>query len=268
MTHTSCAEPAMSGVGGRSPGDTVPSGRALGHAPVRFGLCLVVGWLCCRNALPAGVPAVSVEPGNTIEQVEEKLGTPQGMFKVGRLTTYYYERGMVDFVDGVVVKTDVVSLEDMLRRRRERERAEKEAARQAEIARSQAISKGSAELEKALSDRDLAAKSPEGRVAFWEAFAKAYPYTDVSKPLAKAKAAVEAAKQDREGQALMATSKKRVGEIETRLKQLDADYAVSLANWKRNEIDAERAKLKDEMQVLVSRMADMMTGGTAATNAP
>jgi len=35
---------------------------------------------------------------------------------------------------------------------------------------------------------------------------------------------------------------------------LDADYAASLANWKRNEIDVERAKLKQELADDLSRL--------------
>ena len=66
--------------------------------------------------------------------------------------------------------------------------------------------------------------------------------------------------QKQDNDALLASLQKRLGEIQARLKQLDADYAVSLANWKRNEIDTERAKLKDEQQGLVSRMAEMMGG--------
>ena len=229
---------------------------------------LAMGLLWCGAGLCAGAGSDKVELGDTVGQVVAILGPPQGTFKVGHVMTYYYERGMIDFRDGVVVRADVLSLEQVRQRRRENEQAEKEAARQAALERERLIAKGRAELERALGDPQLATRSPEARLAFWEAFSNNYPNTDISRQLTEAKAAAETAKQNQENVALLASLQKRLGEIQARLEQLDADYAASLANWKRNEIDAERAKLNDERQSLMSRLTEMLGGGTAETQAP
>lgn len=64
----------------------------------------------------------------------------------------------------------------------------------------------------------------------------------------------------------MMTLKVRVVEIQARFKQLDADYAASLANWKRNEITAERAKLTLELNADQNRMSEVEGPAPAAEN--
>jgi hypothetical protein len=199
-----------------------------------------------------GVPVV--KKGDTVELVLKTLGKPKGVVSGGRLSTYYYEQGTVDFVDGRVNKAFLISKDEARERTAQRELAERQHREQLEAGQKRLIEAGKAELARTLEDKAFAARPASERLAYWTEFAKRYPSTDVSAQLAKAAEAGQAEQQDRDREAELVAMNKRVGEIQERFVQLDADYAASLANWKRAEIDAERAKLKDELAAIATRV--------------
>lgn len=216
----------------------------------------VTGLFLGMAALAEG-ESPDVRPGDTLESVVQKLGKPQGVISGGRRSTYYYQQGTVDFVTGRVERAMLVSVEEGRERAARREREEQLRIQAAASERARLTEAGSAALARAQEDKSLAARPATERVEFWKDFAKRYPYTDVTVPSAQAAEAAKVEQKDRDQAAELVTLNKRVGEIQERFGQLDADYAASLANWKRNEIDAERAKLKDELAAIATRLRDL-----------
>lgn len=233
------------------------------HSPVGLALMLVlapVGATRAANDVPAATP------GDTTTEVIAKLGKPQGSMSRGRYTTFYYDRGLVHFVNGRVQTAFLVSPEEAERHKEERAKAEAAAREQNEAQRQRLTEEGRAALVQSESDKTLAAKSAAERLAYWQDFARRYPYTDVSGQIAKAQGNVESdVNQQRQSIEIQAL-KERIAAIQTRFIQLDADYAASLANWKRNEIDAERVKLKAEQDAALIRIVTLQGQSQGATS--
>ena len=224
----------------------------------------VVVLLCIAGTLCAAAPQVN--KGDTIAQVTEKIGPPQGILKQGNYVTYYYERGFVDFLDGRVRRTDLVSPEEAERIKLERARAEEEARRQAEATRQRLTQEGQLELSKRLADKEFIVRPASERLAYWQEFSKRYPYTDVSSLTAGAEADVAVAQQRRSRTEELAALAARVAAIQKRFGELDTEYAASLANWKRNEISTERTNLTRELEADLNRVREL-EGGQPSTNA-
>jgi FixJ family two-component response regulator len=214
---------------------------------------MVAGVLAGAGAVRAG-DAADVKLGDGIAQVVETLGVPQGKLKTGNKTTYYYEQGMVDFVDGRVVKSGLLSPREAAAAQAQREQEEAERHARSAAGRQRLTEAGASELQRLLGDRELASRSGADRVAFWKDFAVRYPYTDVSRPLSEATAAADKEAADKAKTEKVEAIRKRFQEIADRNKQLDADYAASLANWKRNEIEAERRQLREERAQLAEAL--------------
>jgi ABC-type uncharacterized transport system YnjBCD substrate-binding protein len=109
-----------------------------------------------------------------------------------------------------------------------------------------------------LGDKAFTNSPPGVQLAYWEDFQKQYPGIDVSAPVAKAKTALDAATQENGQVKELLALNTRAAEIEKRFNQLDQDYAASLANWKRTEIDEERAQLTRERNGITDRVAQLL----------
>jgi hypothetical protein len=234
-----------------------------GRTHLAAGLLLLLSPLAWAHAAEPG--AATAEPGDTIAQVETKLGTPRGIIRRGSVTTYYYERGLVDFVGGRVKSAFLATPEEFERQRRDRERGAEEEQRQLQAQRQRLTQEGQSEFLRLKADAELAAKPATERLACWRDFAARYPYTDVSNELVRAQTASDEEsarqKQAEESQAVQG----RVAAIQARFAQLDADYAASLANWKRKEIKAERAKLEAERESILHRLDALQTSAQSNT---
>jgi hypothetical protein len=238
-------------------------------AVVAAGLILIGVGPVCRTTLAGDASAPSADSGDSTNEVVAKLGTPQGVITRGRLTTYYYDRGMVDFIDGRVKTAFLITPEQVERQRAERERNESLQRQQAEAQRQHLVEEGQRELLAHQADGTFESTPATNRLAYWQSFSRRYPYTDIDSELMKAQTAVEVEatreKQARELQAL----RDRIAAIQARLTQLDADYAASLANWKRNEIEAERGELKAERETVLGRIDNLQDRDqTSSTKAP
>lgn len=223
----------------------------------------VLNWLCVSGVVWGSCvlgadlsPAVT--KGETVEQVIEKLGDPKGKVSGGRRTTFYYDRGTVDFLTGRVERVFLITAQEAQEKIVAREKAEEDRRKQAEANRAQRRAEGKAQLDKALADKTLSASPPVVRLAFWGEFQKKYPEQDVAAHLTLAKNESEAVQKDEGRLAEVIAMNNRAGEIEKRFKQLDADYAASLAHWKRKEIDQERAKLTTELNTIKTRLTEML----------
>jgi hypothetical protein len=199
-----------------------------------------------------------VVKGETFEQVVQKLGVPKGQVKGGRRTTYYYDRGTVDFLTGRVERVFLITAQEAKEKIAAREKAEETRRQQAEAERVRIMTAGKAQREKMLGDKVFMASSPVAQLAYWEDFKKQYPGVDVGAPLAEAKKLMDSAKGKEEQAEDFISLNRRATEIEGRFKQLDLDYAASLAHWKRTEIDQERARLTEELAGIKARVAEML----------
>ncbi len=205
----------------------------------------------------AGEAPPAVSNGDTVESIVQKLGKPKGVVSGGARTTYYYEQGTVDFVTGRVVNAMLISGEEARERTARRELEEKNFRQQREAERNRLTEAGTTALARVVADKSFATLPASERVAFWTQFAARYPYTDISAQVAQTEEAVKTDQKERDRADELVKLNQRVGAIQERFAELDADYAASLANWKRNEIDAERAKLKDELSTIATRVHEL-----------
>jgi len=74
-------------------------------------VCAIAAVLLCLGGTPSlsADPPAGVKPGDTVAEVIAIMGNPKGRLKQGRALTYVYDRGVVDFVDGLVTRTDLSS---------------------------------------------------------------------------------------------------------------------------------------------------------------
>jgi hypothetical protein len=221
---------------------------------IAIGLILGLVMGACSPILAAESTIPTASPGDSTDEVIAKLGKPTGAITRGRVTLYYYDRGMVDFVDGRVRTAFLVSPEKAQHRHEEQERAEAANRKEAEAQRQRLTEEGRNELTRKQADATFGNKPGVERLAYWRDFAHRYPYTDVSNELTRAQAAAETESNQQKQAAELQALKDRFAAIRARLAQLDADYAASLAHWKRNEIDAERARLKSEETGILSQI--------------
>ena len=238
-------------------------------------ICIGLGVVLCAGGgvLVAGeemLPSYGIAIGNTYDTVIAKLGTPAGILEHGRYITVYYDRGTVDFKDRRVVKIDIVSPEEALQIKREREQAWEAIRLKEEADRNRLTKEGQAELKKKMADKGFPKLPAAERLAYWRDFSKRYPYTDVNTFITEAESVEKGRQRLRECQDESGTITARVAQINDRFASLDADFAASLAHWKRNEINAERAKLNRELATLQTRLADLTSeiGKYSAPAAP
>ena len=223
-----------------------------------FCLCALLALSPCRNAAAATNDATAaIEKNDTLAEVVGILGKPQGKLERGTNVTLYYDRGLIDLSDGKVVNAHLVSPEEAALLRSERERKLEELRLQSERDRKRLISEGQAALKKVLDDKQFEKRPPRERVAYWQDFQQRYPLTDIGSRLADALKEAGIQQQKRDNQDEIAKLKKREVAINDRFLQLDADFAASLAHWKRNEINAERAKLNQELDEIDRRIKDL-----------
>ena len=214
-------------------------------------------------------PTPTADPGDTAAAVTAKLGKPQGSITRGKVTTYYYDRGLVNFVDGRVQSSTLVTPEEAARIRREQDEAARVRREQID-AQQQAVAMGLEERATHRTDAAFLARPAAARQAYWDDFHKRYPDIDISADLAEVQTGADAeSRKKQEGDDLKAL-RPRIEAIRARLAQLDADYTASRTTWKRNEITAERTRLMAELDAALNRSSalpgDSRTG--AVTNRP
>lgn len=219
-----------------------------------LALGMIIAFLCYLkgSGLLAAEIMADIRAGDSVEDVVAKLGEPKGMIEQGRKLTYNYDLGMIDFENGRVIRVNLMTPEESERVKLERARAWEESQHQAAAEQRRLVAAGQAELQARLSDAQFAQRPPDERLAYWQEFTKKYPYTDVNPLIVKTAQEVEAQQIGKNHQKNI----ERVSSIVARLNQLDKDYATSLANWKRNEINAERSKLVAELTSLQIRIRE------------
>lgn len=119
--------------------------------------------------------AGDLKVGATYSDVMAALGEPKGSIDSGGYQLLYYERGKVELRSNVVVKIDLISEDEAVKRRLLRERQEAEALVAAEKARAQRIADGTQIRQTKLADASFRAMSAPERLAFWQRFKQLYP---------------------------------------------------------------------------------------------
>ncbi len=240
------------------------------HAPRRgltvgaLSLALVVTAFQPSSAAESSTPTVN--PGDTIAEVVAKIGRPKGSIEGRNRITYSYDRGMVNFIDGRVASAFLVTPEEAEQRRAEQARAAEANRRQDELQRERLLVEGQTELRKQKDDPTFNKRTATERLAYWEDFQRRYPFTDVSTNLTAARSAVTAEVDRRTKEDEVKTLSARIEAIQARRVELDAAYAASLANWKRTEIDAERAKLAAELEHGLRRLVELQSNPSAVNS--
>lgn len=213
------------------------------------------GLLCLTLVMPllAAEDFPTVEKGDTIATVVEKLGKPAGVISARARVTYFYDQGTIDFITGRVERA-FLQTKDEVRQRKARELLDEQNRRQqADAERIKLINAGKEALAKSLEDMSKSKQPASERLEHWRQFKNLYPYTDVSDQITRAEGEVNLEQRNRERATTLVAMNERTGIIQKRLIQLDADYAASLTHWKRAEIVAERVRLKEELATLEER---------------
>jgi len=124
-------------------------------------------------AMPLAVRSISV--GDTAGEVISELGTPDRLIQINTSQTMYFERGIVQIADDLVISADLIS-EAALLKRQEREAVER-AIREEElrIQREQRMQEGAEVLEKKLANSKFISASAARRLAYWREFRSKYP---------------------------------------------------------------------------------------------
>ena len=230
-------------------------GRRCG--PARASVFLIAA-LAGGAGLAAGAEeGPTVAKGATPAEVVRTLGNPRGMVRLGPRMVYEYDRGVIEFRDDRVVGVDLVTPQEAAQADRERARIAEERRQRTEADRQQSIEQGRRELAAQQGDEAFGRRPASERLAYWLAFRDRFPYTDVSERIAAARVEAAAAQRAAAQTDELGRLRRRIGEIDARFKQLDADYAASLANWKRTEIETERAALKRECEAAEARIREI-----------
>lgn len=222
--------------------------------------------LCCGVAL--GDPSHSdaqIVIGDSTQRVVELLGPPDGVFQKGQKETYIYDRGLVDFMHGAVTRADLLTADEVKLRDTERTWEEGERHRRQDVVRRSAMEQGLAEKVLKLQDPKFLKASGQDRYAYWLAFSRRFPGVDVAAELAAAEKDAQAHQQADAAASRKTTMQGRVREIAARLKELDTAYAASLAHWKRNEINVERANLARELADISLQLIESKGGAKAGS---
>ncbi len=170
-----------------------------------------------------------VRVGFTREQVLAALGHPSGAAQVNdEWEILFYERGKVDLTHGRVTNVELISPEDLARRKTLAERAWQEYQKTAAARRIQARQEGERLKQRMLNDPDFLASSFADQAAGWRTFMLSYPDVPVGTLYQ------DALDKAREEEARMVESR--------RLAELEARTAAAEARAAEAERKAEQAR--------------------------
>jgi hypothetical protein len=125
---------------------------------------------------PVLAHAIEIHPGDSIADVQTALGSPSGQAQIDNTLTLYYDCGrvQVQFVDGKVTSSNLLSLENFAAPRAQPTIDDTQAAR----LRAERIAEGEALKAKTIADPNFTSTSAGAQLIFWQDFRVRYP--DVS----------------------------------------------------------------------------------------
>jgi hypothetical protein len=170
--------------------------------------------------LAATSAGADVNRGDTVEQVRATLGAPRGELSRGDIVVFVYDRGEVEFRQGVVHRVLLrtpVQQEEYLRLAAEQD----ERARQEnETRRARSVADGEALKARKLADPNFLSSPVAVQLSFWQDFARAYPDVRVDDLVLSAHsrrvAELAVDEERRKQRELIAQLEQRLTEVETR----------------------------------------------------
>jgi hypothetical protein len=180
--------------------------KAIVPLSVLSGVCLLVSLVAAEDVVP--------QPGWTREQVIEALGEPPGLIRSEEIEVLHYERGPVNLRSNRVVSAALVSTEQALRLRAERERRAVIEARTRSERKEQLIVEGTAERERLLASPQTFSMPVEQQVQLWEDFTRHYPDVRVTDLLLGARGKYQ---EDLEKEEI----RRRLAEVEYRTREAE-----------------------------------------------
>ena len=121
--------------------------------------------------------AGAVVAGDPVDRVFEELGPPESYIHINGTQVLYYERGKVQVTDEVVVSAELVSAEEAVRLRREREMERLQREEELRVLRERRSREGADVLESMLADPGFMSRPPAQRLSRWRALRRDYPET-------------------------------------------------------------------------------------------
>lgn len=183
-------------------------------------------WIGCGGLwLAAQAEDIVPQPGWTRDQVIQALGEPPALIRSEDIEVLHYERGPVNLRSNRVVSAALVSTEEAIRLRKERDRRAALDSQARALRRQELIEEGLAERERLLASPHTFSMPPEQQVQLWEDFIRRYPDVPVTDLLLAARGrALEQSEKDE--------IRRRLAEVEFRARdaQLRAEEAAR-RNW-------------------------------------
>jgi len=139
------------------------------RADFRLFISIIAG------ALVIPFSAFSISVGDTAGEVISELGAPDRLIQINHSQTMYFERGIVEILDDLVISADLIS-EAALVKKQELEAVER-AIRLEElrVQREQRMQEGAEMLEQKLEDSKFLSAPAARRLAYWREFRRKYP---------------------------------------------------------------------------------------------
>ena len=171
-------------------------------------------------ALATMAARADVKIGDTYQQVIDQLGDPQGEIKSGTYQLLSFDRGRVELRNGKVAKTEILSDEQVEKKRLLAEKKLAEAERKFAAEREQRIAEGTTVHAAKLADEEFMVSPAADRVAFWQNFKKLYPEVPLGDEYTAALRELEqdyaARRIERERQQQISDLEQRVADAEAR----------------------------------------------------
>ncbi len=151
-----------------------------------------------------------VKEGDSINRVQAVLGSPNGAISVNEKQTYFFDRGEVIFIDGIVTEIKLIN-ESAAAVKHAREKKRRELAVLLAIERNQQrIIRGLELKEEKLNSLKFKTATAESRIHYWRNFHRVFPDIDISDQL-------DAALLERDEEIARTEEEARLAEIEARL---------------------------------------------------
>lgn len=206
--------------------------------------------------LMLGGVAEAVKLGDSRMDVVAELGAPAGFIRYGKEETLYYERGTIQMQNCKVANFEIISPEQLRKKKAAETQARViQAAKAAEL-RAQLKTEGESMLAKLLADPDFVNASATVQVIRWREFMKKYPDVPVSEYYLPTLKRYEEDQTQQARDQRIADLEKRVQEAEqrvlmndTRKMQYPSLYIIQPTMWYRPPVGPRGAPYRDPQHI-------------------
>ena len=154
--------------------------------------------------------SAAVKEGDSINRVQTVLGSPSGVISVNEKETYFFERGEVIFIDGVVTEIKLINESAAAVKYAREEKRRELSILLAKERNQQRIIRGLELKNEKMNSLKFKITSAQSRVHYWRNFRRVYPEIDISNQL-------DAALFERDEEIARTEEETRLAEMEARL---------------------------------------------------